>query len=75
MDGSRKVARVFKKGRHTGYAQRHFVRCTDIESAMEYEDSFEPVSRYISPVETAEPKPRKRTQLRSMGKQARLPED
>ena len=75
MDGSKKVERVFKQGRHHSYAQRHFVRCTDIESAMEYEDSFEPVPRYIGHVTVDEPKPRKRSQPRSVGKQVRLSED
>ena len=62
MDGSKKVERVFKTKRSSRWTQSHFVRCTDIESAMEYEDSFEPVQRHIDHVEAAEPKQRRRTQ-------------
>jgi hypothetical protein len=42
MDGSKKFERVSKTGRSIRWTQHHWVRCTDIESAMELEDSFEP---------------------------------
>ena len=71
MDGSKKVERVSKANRQLRWTQHHFVRCTDIESAMEYEDSIEPNQRYVGNVETAKPADRKRALVRGMGKEAR----
>ena len=71
MEGSRKVERLSKEGRCVRYAQRHFVRCVSSESALEYEDSIEPVRGYSDHVKTAEPKQRKRPQPRIIRKQAR----
>ncbi len=75
MDGSKKVERVFKTKRPNRYAQRHFVRCTDIESAMEYEDSFEPVQRHVDHVKTTEPEQGKRTQPSRIRPEVRVSED
>ena len=71
MDGSKKFERVSKTGRSIRWTQHHWVRCTDIESAMELEDSFEPNERYTGDVETTESKPRGRAQPGRMGKTAR----
>ena len=71
MDGSKKFEKLSKAGRSVSWTQHHWVRCTDLESAMELEDSFEPSVGYVSDVEVAQPKPRGRTQSRRMGKEAR----
>ena len=71
MDGSRKFEKLSKGGRSVSWTQHHWVRCTDIESAMELEDSFNPSARYVSDVEASEPTKRGRSQPRRMGKDTR----
>ncbi len=55
--------------------QRNRIRLPDIEQAMEYENQSIDVRRYPSHVKADESKPRKRTQPRKLGKQARKEED
>jgi hypothetical protein len=71
MDGSKKFEKLSKKGRQVSWTQHHWVRCTDLESAMELEDNFEPSTRYSGDVEAPKPTVRERTQPRRMGKEAR----
>ena len=71
MDGTRKFEKLSKGGRSVSWTQHHWVRCTDLESAMELEDSFEPSARYVGDVETGEPTKGRRSQPRRMGKDAR----
>ena len=73
MDGSKKVERVSKTKRQTRWTQSHYVRLTDLESAMELEDSLEPSSRYVGDVTAAEPTDRRRTQSKRVGKEAGQP--
>ena len=71
MDGTKKFEKLSKAGRSVRWTQHHWIRCTDIESAMELEDSIEPSVGYVDNVETIKPKSRERTQPRRMGKEAR----
>lgn len=71
MEGTKKVERVFKGKRQTRWTQSHFVRLTDLESAMELEDAIEPSSRYAGDEQAVESPARGRTQSRRMGEKAR----
>ena len=71
MNGSRKFEKLSKAGRSVSWTQHHWVRCTDLESAMEYEDSLQPSTRYASDVEVGEPTKGGRSQPRRMGKDTR----
>ena len=75
MEGSRDPRGVFK-GRYTNHRPKHSgVRCTDPQSYMGDEDSFEPMLRYSNSVKAARSESRARTQPGGMGKNAREEQD
>ena len=71
MEGSNgRVKSVLKGRRLNSGSQSNRIRCTDIESLMEYDDSVEPVYGYADTEPTAKPRDRKRTQPRQLGRKA-----
>ena len=75
MESSRQPRGVFK-GRYVDSSpQRDRLRFSDIEQALEYEDSLEPSVRYTDSVKTARSLNRERAQLRRLGNETRKEED
>ena len=71
MEISKRITPIHKFGRPIDWTQHNQVRLTSIEEAMEFEYGLEPVKRYVDNVKVVQPRPRKRTFSRLMGREAR----
>lgn len=69
MESSRQPRGVFKGRYVDNRSQRDKLRFSDIEQALEYEDSLEPSVRYVDSVKTARSLNRERAQLRRLGRE------
>lgn len=75
METSKQPAGVFK-GRVVDHrAQRHWLRCTSIESLLEDEDSLESGLRYIDSKSSTRSEQGDRTRPRSVGKHIGVSQD
>ncbi len=75
METSKQPRGIFK-GRYVDSSpQRNKLRFSDIEQALEYEDSYEPSVRYVDSVKVARAEQRARAQPRRVGKDAGEGED
>lgn len=69
MERSKEPRGVFKGRYVDSRSQRDRLRFSDIEQALDYEDSLEPSVRYTDSIKTARSLNRERTQLRRMGRE------
>ena len=75
MESSKQPRGIFK-GRYVDSSpQRHKLRFSDIEQALEYDDSSEPSVRYVDSIKVARSEQRARTQPRGVGKDSWEGED
>lgn len=75
MESSRQPRGVFKGRYIDNRAQRDKLRFSDIEQALEYEDSLEPSVRYVDSLKVVRSIDRERTQLRRLGTETRQKQD
>ena len=75
MESSKQPRGVFKGHYVDSSPQRDRLRFPDIESALEYEDSFEPSVRYVDSLKVVKSLNRERAQLRRLGNETRKEED
>lgn len=75
METSKQPRGIFKGHYVDSSPQRRKLRFSDIEQALQYEDSLEPDVRYVDSVKVARSEQRARTQPRGMGKDAGDSED
>ena len=69
MESSKQPRGVFKGHYVDSSPQRHKLRFSDIEQALEYEDSLEPSVRYTDSVKVVKSLNRERAQLRRLGRE------
>ena len=69
MERSREPRGVFKGRYIDNRTERDKLRFPDTQSALEYEDSFEPSVRYVDSLKVVKSLNRERAQLRSLGRQ------
>jgi len=69
MERSREPRGVFKGRYIDNRTERDKLRFSDIEQALEYEDSFEPSVRYVDSLKVVKSLNRERAQLRRMGRE------
>lgn len=69
MERSREPRGVFKGRYIDNRSARHKLRFSDIEQALEYEDSLEPSVRYTDSVKVVKSLNRERAQLRRLGRE------
>ena len=75
MESSRQPRGVFKGRYVDNRSQRDKLRFSDIEQALEYEDSLEPSVRYVDSLKVVRSLNRERTQLRRLGDKTRQEQD
>lgn len=75
MERSKEPRGVFKGRYVDSRSQRDKLRFSDIEQALDYEDSLEPSVRYVDSVKTARSLNRERAQLRRLGTETRQEQD
>lgn len=76
MEGSNgRVKGIPKQSRGNRRSQLYQLRCADLESLMEYEDTIESDTRYVDSEPTPKPSPRGRAQSRFVGKPSWIDED
>lgn len=75
MESSRQPRGVFKGRYVDNRSQRDKLRFSDIEQALEYEDSLEPSVRYVDSLKVVRSLDRERTQLRRLGDTTRQEQD
>lgn len=75
MESSRQPRGVFKGRYVDNRSQRDKLRFSDIEQALEYEDSLEPSVRYVDSLKVVRSLDRERTQLRRLGDKIRQEQD
>lgn len=75
MESSRQPRGVFKGRYVDNRSQRDKLRFSDIEQALEYEDSLEPSVRYVDSLKVVRSLDRERTQLRRLGDKTRQEQD
>lgn len=68
MESSKQPRGVYKGRYVDSRPQRNKLRFSDVEQALEYEDSLEPSVRYVDSIKAARAEQRARTQPRRMGK-------
>ena len=69
MESSKQPRGVFKGHYVDSSPQRDKLRFPDTQSALEYEDSFEPSVRYTDSLKVVKSLNRERSQLRRLGQQ------
>lgn len=69
MESSKQPRGVFKGHYVDNRSERNKLRFPDTQSALEYEDSFEPSVRYVDSLKVVKSLNRERAQLRSLGRQ------
>jgi len=69
MESSKQPRGVFKGHYVDSSPQLDKLRFPDTQSALEYEDSFEPSVRYVDSLKVVKSLNRERAQLRSLGRQ------
>ena len=69
MESSKQPRGVFKGHYVDSSPQRHKLRFSDIEQALDYEDSLEPSVRYTDSLKVVKSLNRERSQLRRLGQQ------
>ena len=75
MERSKEPRGVFKGRYVDNRSQRDKLRFSDIEQALEYEDSLEPSVRYVDSLKVVRSLDRERTQLRRLGGKTRQEQD
>ena len=75
MESSKQPRGVFKGHYVDSSPQRDKLRFSDIEQALEYEDSLEPSVRYVDSLKVVRSLNRERSQLRRMGTEVRKEQD
>lgn len=75
MESSRQPRGVFKGRYVDNRSQRDKLRFSDIEQALEYEDSLEPSVRYVDSLKVVRSLDRERAQLRRLGDKTRQKQD
>lgn len=69
MESSKQPRGVFKGHYVDSSPQRHKLRFSNIEQALDYEDSLEPSVRYTDSLKVVKSLNRERSQLRRLGQQ------
>lgn len=69
MESSKQPRGVYKGRYVDSRPQRNKLRFSDVEQALEYEDSLEPSVRYVDSIKALRAEQRTRTQPRRMGKE------
>lgn len=69
MESSKQPRGVFKGHYVDNRSERNKLRFPDTQSALEYEDSFEPSVRYVDSLKVVKSLNRERAQLRRMGRE------
>ena len=75
MESSKQPRGVFKGHYVDSSPQRDKLRFSDIEQALEYEDSLEPSVRYVDSLKVVRSLNRERAQLRRLGTETRPEQD
>ncbi len=75
MESSKQPRGVFKGHYVDNRSERNKLRFPDTQSALEYEDSFEPSVRYVDSLKVVKSLNRERAQLRRLGDETGTQED
>lgn len=75
MERSKEPRGVFKGRYVDNRTERNRLRFPDTQSALEYEDSFEPSVRYVDSIKAVRSLNRERAQLRRLGKETGICEE